>query len=46
MIKFRLANPWQNKEPIKQKKHDKETKEMLMNVFSTRRFVLKRGRPH
>ena len=23
----------------------KETKEMLMNVFSTRPFVLKRGRP-
>ena len=44
MTKFRLANPCQNKES-KQKKHDKKTKEMLMNVFSTRPFVLKRDRP-
>ena len=41
---YRLAKPCQNKES-KQKKHDKETKEMLMNVFSTRPFVLKHGRP-
>ena len=39
-----IANPCQNKES-KQKKHDKREKEMLMNVFSTRPFVLKRGRP-
>ena len=44
MTKFRLDNPCQNKES-KQKKHDKETKEILMNVFSTRPFVLKRGGP-
>ena len=43
MTKFRLANPCQNKES-KQKKHDKSYKQMLMNVFSTRPFVLKRGR--
>ena len=44
MTKFRLANPCQNKES-KQKKLEKETKEMLMSVVSTRPFVLKRGRP-
>ena len=44
MTKFRLANPCQNKES-KQKKHDKETKQMRMDVFSTRPSVLKRGRP-
>ena len=44
MTKYRLANPCQNKES-KQNKHDKRDKEMLMNVFSTRPFVLKRGRP-
>ena len=45
MTKFRLANPCQNEES-KQKKRDQiETKEILMNVFSTRPFVLKRGRP-
>ena len=44
MTKFRLANPCQNKES-KQKKHDKRDKRMLMNVFSTRPIVLKRGRP-
>ena len=32
MTKFRLANPCQNKES-KQKKHDKKTKEIPMNVF-------------
>ena len=44
MTKCRLASPCQNKES-KQKKHDKRDKEMLMNVFSIRPFVLKRGRP-
>ena len=44
MTKVRLDNPCQNKES-KQKKMTTETKEMLMNVFSTRPFVLKRGRP-
>ena len=44
MTKFRLANPCPNKES-KQKKMTKDTKEMLMNVFSTRPFILKRGRP-
>ena len=32
MTKFRLPIPCQNKES-KQKKHDKETKEIPMNVF-------------
>ena len=44
MTEFRLANPCQNKES-KQKNMTKETKEMLMNVFLTRPFVLKRSRP-
>ena len=44
MTKFRLANLCQNKES-KHKKYDKETKEMLMNVFSTHPFILKRDRP-
>ena len=43
MTKFRLANPCQNKES--KQNMTKETKEMLMNVFSTRPFVLKCGRP-
>ena len=44
MTKFRLANPCQNKESSRRNMTE-ETKEMLMNVFSTRPFVLKRGRP-
>ena len=45
MTKFRLANPCQNKESST-RNMTKETKEMLMNVFSTHPFILKRGRPH
>ena len=45
MTKFRLANPCQNKESKQKKNMTKETKEILMNVFLTRPFVLKRGRP-
>ena len=46
MTKFRLINPCQNKES-KQKKPDKRDNRNAneMNVFSTRPFVLKRGRP-
>ena len=46
MTKVRQANPCQNKES-KQKKHDKRDKRNAneLNVFSTRQFVLKRGRP-
>ena len=40
MIKVRLANPCQNK-----KEHDKRDKLNANDVFSTRPFVLKRGRP-
>ena len=45
MTKFRLANPCQNKESIGRRNMTKETKEMLINVFSTHPFILKRGRP-
>ena len=41
MTKVRLANPCQNKKS-KQKEHDKRN---ANDVFSTRPFVLKRGRP-
>ena len=41
---FRLANPCQNKES-KQKKHDKRDKRNANDVFSTRPFILTRGRP-
>ena len=44
MTKVRLANPCQNKES-KQKKRDKRDKRNANDVFSTRPFVLKRGRP-
>ena len=45
MTKFRLANPCQNNES-KQKKHDKRDKRNANEyVYSTRPFVLKRGRP-
>ena len=43
-VHVQTAYPCQNKES-KHKKHDKRDKEMLMNVFSTHPFVLKRGKP-
>ena len=43
MTKVRVANPCQNKKS-KQKELDKRDKRKA-NVFSTRPFVLKRGRP-
>ena len=39
------CDPWMCESPFSRRNMTKETKEMLMNVFSTRPFVLKRDRP-